>query len=341
MEIVKYSGHHFLVDVPVKVNIWIRPELQKKQFDIIKKARPSILFLQSDGGRNNEEKKVINENREYILKNIDWECTVYKIFEETNNGLYAMGAKVRDIICSTVDRYIALEDDLIPSVSFFNYCAELLEKFKDDQRIECICGFNHVGVSNNVPFDYFYSRQGSIWGCAYWTKKFDRSFDYSDPYTINLLKQRTRHNKIAWKRLNAYLKSSIYENHPAASEFFNELHMYSQNRLQIVPKYNLISNHGSDSLAQHSGVYKDLPKRLKRVFFSETYELSFPLKHNPCVIPDIEYEIIRNRIMGYNTPFARLINFPHRLFISIKKGNYLKRFNKKMASLNTKKEIEK
>lgn len=36
----------YLVDVPVKINIWIRPECQKRQFEIIKQARPSILFVQ-------------------------------------------------------------------------------------------------------------------------------------------------------------------------------------------------------------------------------------------------------------------------------------------------------
>ena len=40
----------YLVDVPVGVNIWIRPECQEKQFEVLKKARPSILFLISDGG---------------------------------------------------------------------------------------------------------------------------------------------------------------------------------------------------------------------------------------------------------------------------------------------------
>lgn len=45
----------WLVDVPVRVQVWIRPECQKAQFEVIKKARPSILFLISDGGRNEKE----------------------------------------------------------------------------------------------------------------------------------------------------------------------------------------------------------------------------------------------------------------------------------------------
>ena len=79
----------FLVDVPVRVNIWIRPECQKRQFEVIKKARPSVLFLVSDGGRNEKEWEAIRKNRELIDGGIDWDCTVYRIYEDKNNGLYA------------------------------------------------------------------------------------------------------------------------------------------------------------------------------------------------------------------------------------------------------------
>ena len=47
----------YLVDVPVKINIWIRPDCQRKQFQVLQQARPSILFLVSDGGRNKEEQE--------------------------------------------------------------------------------------------------------------------------------------------------------------------------------------------------------------------------------------------------------------------------------------------
>lgn len=53
----------YLVDVPVKVNIWTRPECQRKQFEVIKQARPSILFVTSDGGRNEREWQLIYQNR--------------------------------------------------------------------------------------------------------------------------------------------------------------------------------------------------------------------------------------------------------------------------------------
>ena len=199
----------FLVDVPVRVNIWIRPECQRAQFEVLKKARPSIIFLQSDGGRNPKEMEAIYQNRKIFDTEIDWDCTVYKIYENENKGLYAMGKKVADFIWERVDRCIFLEDDYIPSICFFQYCAELLEKYKDDLRIDCICGMNHLGKSVNVTSDYFFSRQGSIWGTATWKRAVqmrDTEFSYGDdPYVMQLLKQRTKRNKLFMKKISLFL----------------------------------------------------------------------------------------------------------------------------------------
>ena len=172
-KIVIESQKPYLVNVPVKINIWIRPECQRKQFEVLKQARPSILFVTSDGGRTEKEWEAIYANRKLYDKQIDWNCTVYKLYMDENLGMYAMGKKRAELVWNNVDRCVSLEDDIIPSVSFFRYCAELLEKYKDDQRIECICGMNHLGKCENVHSDYFFSRQGSIWGTATWKRVYE------------------------------------------------------------------------------------------------------------------------------------------------------------------------
>ena len=294
----------YLVDVPVKTNIWTREDCQKKQFEIIKQARPSILFIQSDGGRNEQEMEIIRRNRKMIDEGIDWDCTVYRLYEEENKGMYTMGLSVEKFVWETVDRCIFLEDDILPTVGFFTYCAELLEKYKDDQRIECICGMNHLGVHDDVESDYFFSRQGSIWGVATWKRVADEmsSFDYgNDQYVMNLLKQRTKKNKIAWERLNAYHKQSTFEGHVPGTEFWYEFHMYSQNRLQIVPKRNMINNIGFGDSSAHFDTLNKMPKSIRNLFNMETYELDGPINHAKYVIPDLEYEKKRNDILLYGS----------------------------------------
>lgn len=294
----------YLVDVPVKINIWIRPEFQVKQFDVIKKARPSILFIQSDGGRNKKEREIIQQNRDYIDKNIDWNCKVYRLYENNNNGLYAMAQKMNNLIWSNVDRCIFTEDDQIPSISFFRFCAELLEKYKNDTRVECICGVNQEGISKNVSSDYFFSKQGSIWGIATWKRvaELHSCFDYKDDiYIQKLLKYRTRRNKYAWKRIVGYGNKKYYNGHVAGTEFWIDFDMYAQNMVQIIPKKNLISNIGTGDNAEHSSKIEYIHPRIRNVFNAPTYELSFPLRHPKYMIPDHDYEKYRNRIHAYGS----------------------------------------
>ena len=311
----------YLVDVPVRMTIWIRPECQRRQWDVIKQARPSILFIQSDGGRNEKEWEAIRQNRAMIDSELDWDCQVYRFYEEKNNGLYAMGKIVGDFIWEKVDRCIFLEDDLLPSVSFFRFCADLLEKYRDDERIECICGVNSLEKSPEVSTDYFFSRQGSIWGTATWKRcaKTYKGFDYKDDqYIMHLLRQRTRHNRTAWRRLNAYAIQGIYEGHPPGTEFWREFSMYSQNRLQIVPRMNMISNIGCTENAEHATSMRKLPRKTRRLFNMPTYEVSFPLKYATYVVPDVQYEKKRNYALNHNHPGLKLLCDIERLLLTLK-----------------------
>ena len=271
---------NFLVDVPVCLKIWIRPNCQRKQFEVIKKARPSILFIISDGGRNKKEWESILANRKMIDEGIDWKCTIYRLYEDTNQGMYKIGKKVAKLVWSTVDRCIFLEDDILPSVTFFQYCAELLEKYKDDLRINVICGMNHLGICENVNTDYFFSRQGSIWGIAMWrrTNAQYKDFEYGkDPYVMNLLKERTKNNRLFWNRIQAYINNDTYEGHMAGSEYYFEFSMYGHNQLQIIPKKNMVSNIGCTKDAAHADELSLLPVELRRIFNMKTYEIEFPL----------------------------------------------------------------
>ena len=335
----------YLVDVPVRVNIWIRPECQKKQFEVIKQARPSIIFLQSDGGRNDKEWEAIHQNRKMIDEGIDWECTVYRIYEDHNNGMYAMGDKVNNIIWNTVDRCIYLEDDYIPSVSFFKFCEVLLEKYKDDERIECICGMNHEGITEEVNSDYFFSREGSIWGTATWKRVIESRknvFEYkNDPYILELLKQRTRHNKFIWKQIVGYSKDELYGGHIAAAEFKISFNMYAQNRLQIIPKKNMISNIGVGESAAHATEYNKLSRGIRKVFNMQTYEYEFPLKEAKFVIPDIGYEKRRNRIMAQGHPLIGLFREVESAFLLIKYDGIASFTKKLKKKLMRKKKVEK
>lgn len=316
----------YLVDVPVRVNIWIRPECQKRQFEVLREARPSIMFLISDGGRNEKEWEAIRQNRELIDNGIDWDCTVYRIYEDKNNGLYTMGKICNELVWSTVDRCIFLEDDQIPSVSYFAFCAELLEKYKDDERIQAVCGRNHVGSWEKTTADYFFADEGSIWGLATWKRTYafrdDKHKFGKDAYVMQLLNEQTKKDKTFWKLLQGYAKDPIYDNHVAGDEFYNRLEIYGQHRLYIIPKYNMINNIGCTSDGEHATEYKLMPRGKRQLFNVKTFEYNFPLKHPNYVIPDVEYSRRRARIMAVGHPFIAFGRRIEATFLSLRYGGF-------------------
>lgn len=312
----------FLVDVPVRVNIWIRPECQKRQFEVLKKARPSVMFLISDGGRNEKEWDDIHKNREMIDNGIDWECTVYRLYEEKNNGLYSMSRKASELVWSNVDRCIFLEDDYVPSISYFSFCAELLEKYKDDLRIHAICGMNHSGIWENANSDYIFTKSGSIWGMAFWKRSVenrDYNFEYAnDPYVMKLLRYHTKKNVGYYEQLEGYAKDSLYGGHMAGGEFFHALDVFSQSKMLIVPKCNMISNIGCTEDSAHASTYKLLPRGVRKCFNMKTYEIDREIKHPKYVIDDVYYDEYVLKSMAVGHPFIAFGRKIESIFLRLK-----------------------
>lgn len=325
---------NYNIDVPVRINVWTRSECQKKQFDVIKEAKPSILLLVSDGGRNETEWDLIFNNRKIITDNINWNCVVYTLYFNKNYGMYGRMDIMNRFIWSVVDRCIMLEDDIIPSISFFSYCAELLEKYKDDYRIEKICGMNHLGVSQNVCADYFFSSEGSIWGYATWRRVGleNRLFSYySDQYIMNLLKKYTKREKDKqfYKKIVGYGNDKYYDNHIAGPEFWYRFDFFAQGRLQIIPKYNMISNIGYGIDSTNSIDLDCMPAQIKKLYLLKTYELKFPLNHPLFVINDFIYAKKVHQILCLNNPFRSFKRKCEMLFRSVFKGKIFMRIELK------------
>lgn len=300
----------YKVDVAVRVMIWTRPECQIKQFEIIKEAAPRILFLISDGGRNEDEKRKILESRK-IVEEIDWDCEVHKLYFEENQGMYTMMKKQRDFIWSKVDRCIFLEDDYIPAVSFFSYCAELLDKYKDDERIEMITGNNPFEYySDAEPYDYFFTENGwSVWGTACWKRTIDNReypFDYSDSKYI----RRCLNDNATWfwrKKINNYCDGKLDDNHVPGGEYYHAANSILFHRLSIVPTRNMIQNIGFDGahFSSKSG-------RGSNILNIPVHEIDRPIRHPKYVVDDKHYSEMYEKLLNHKPVklfITRALNF--------------------------------
>lgn len=320
----------YLVDVPVAIQAFIRPLQLQKQWEVIKEARPSILFIRSDGPRETvpTDAELIAQSRA-VVEDVDWSCTVYRMYEEKNIGMYGMSDKYTPMIWSIVDRCIFLEDDQIPSVSYFRFCAELLEKYKDDLRIDRITAVNLCEKWEDTPDDYFFARVPASSGVATWKRSYeawDRELSYAkNPYVMEHIKR-----DLPWylkKQFVSFAQTGTYANHKPGSEFFVRYAEHLQHKLIIVPKYNMIANNGIGAGATHTGNKRSMPKHLLKQYGMKTYELEFPLKHPAFVFPDTKFEKEREKQLGVASRFQNFCRNAERFLRLLLTGGFKKILN--------------
>lgn len=329
-----------LIDVPVAMVFFNRPEPLKECFEAVRNARPTKLFLIQDGARENN--KTDSENiakcRE-VVSNIDWECEVKEIFSDVNLGCgKRIYSGVKEAF-ETVDRLIILEDDIVASSDFFKFCAEMLEKYKNDERIIDIAGMNHCGVTERCPYSYFFSEIGSCWGWATWKRSWDlMQFELNfldDKYAVDCFMNSVYKNKKEKKKIleDGRNRKRILENGGKLSAWTYQFKMagYFNSTLSIIPQKNLISNIGLTNDSSHaSSSLKQIPKGLQKVFFGERYPMEFPLKHPQYVIEDNLFAKEVYKILGLTpmlSKFRRIESIARRIIFA-EKGEIAKMFKK-------------
>lgn len=158
--------------------VFNRPELTQITFEAIRRAKPPRLYIAADGPRSNIEEDQENcEKVRSIVSQVDWNC-------ETKNLLRVSNLGCRDAVSGAInwffdneDEGVILEDDVVPSPSFFGFCDLMLERYRCDEWVMMISGFNPLGAEL-ASSEYFYSQYASIWGWASWRsrwKKYDVS----------------------------------------------------------------------------------------------------------------------------------------------------------------------
>jgi hypothetical protein len=159
------------MNTPVVLTIFNRPADVRRVFDAIRAAKPKRLFVIGDAPRNEHDIPGIEACKK-IIEEVNWECDVKKNYAETNMGPRLRLSSGISWVFEQVDRAIILEHDCLPDPSFFSYCEELLERYKDDERVMHIGGtnFHQKNPSFTVKDSYYFSIIPLVWGFATWAR---------------------------------------------------------------------------------------------------------------------------------------------------------------------------
>lgn len=297
----------YINDISVSLIFYNRPQYLKHTFDAISSYRPSRLYLIQDGPRNDDDKVKIQMCRD-IVENINWNCKVTKIYSDINLGCGERVYSGLNKVFEEEEFTVVIEDDIVISKDFLPFCKELSERYMNDERIGIISGMNHIGIYQEAPASYFYSRNGgAIWGWGTWRrvwKKIDWNLKcHNDEYIKQTFAQSIVPNRVGKKLLSILSEkyNSIQNNvkQTSWSFQFGFTTCYLQYRLNIVPKVNLIKNIGLTGV--HSkGISEKIPKSLRLIYNAPVYSLEFPLQHPRYVIDDTVYANRQEAVMKTN-----------------------------------------
>lgn len=281
------------IDIAVLLIFFNRDVQFGKVFEQVRLARPSKLYLYQDGVREGREDDIegVRKCRE-IAENIDWTCEVHRLYQEKNYGCDPSEYIAQKWMFETEEYGIVLEDDDVPSQSFFPFCKELLEKYKDDTRIHMICGMNNNDITD-CPYSYFFAETGSIWGWASWKRvidTFDAEYKFlDDPYAM----ARVREKCADEKEFDAFIARCKRHKATGRAHYESILGVSRRlyNRINIVPTKNMITNIGVGCEGTHTvSDLNFLPKEIQSLFHKERYEVEFPLVHPPYILADKAFE---------------------------------------------------
>ena len=273
-----------MFNTPVLFLIFNRPDTTQQVFDEIRKAQPAQLFVAADGPRKDRptDYEQCKKTRE-IIHQVDWDCKVFTRFQDENLGCKIGVSSAIDWFFSNVEEGIILEDDCVPDQSFFPFCQELLEKYRDDERIMMISGDNFQFGKRRTNCSYYFSKYFHIWGWATWRRAW-KHYDidmksWPEIKDGGWLKDilRDKNAEKFWEKIF----ENMYRGKINTWDYQWVFSCWIQNGLAILPNDNLVTNIGFDGDATHTkgkNMQADIP----------VHSLEFPIKNPEFVIIDAD-----------------------------------------------------
>ena len=285
----------------VLILIFNRPDVAKRTFAEIAKAKPPRLYIACDGARENKngEIELVNETRK-IVDLVDWQCEVKTLFQEKNLGCGLAVSSAITWFFKHEEQGIILEDDCLPNQSFFGFCEELLEKYKNEERVATISGFNYQ-KTKRCEASYYFSDIFECVGWASWRNVWQNYF------------------KLDVNELDENLILSIIENKPWSKDmknyWTNAWHAMKEHKVSswawpfalccmqhslcsAISNVNLISNIGFGPEGTHT------TEELDPSANTPTFEIQFPLSHPEKIETDFKADKYMHKIITRR----RLIN---------------------------------
>ena len=252
--------------------------------DRLRAIRPAKLYITADGprpGHPTDAERSAEVRR--IVSAVDWPCAVQTRFLDRNLGCKgAVGGGISWLF-EHEEEGIVLEDDVVPDPSFFPFCGELLERYRQDQRIGIISGCNFTAGRARSEDSYFFLRNLNMWGWATWRRTWQlvdlEMSDWNQQRSAAFLR---KHYGAPWatqQEWERHFDNTVNRRRSDVWDYQVCYSLWRRGMLAIAPSINLIDNEGlGDAAATHPSAEK--PQWL---IDSRPGSMTFPLRHPSAV----------------------------------------------------------
>lgn len=306
------------LDTPILFLTYKRFETSKLVFESIKHAKPKKLYFVSNASKNNnlEEFEKILKVRS-LINQIDWDCELITLFREEYLEVKQSITLSISWFFSLEEKGIILEDDCVPSLSFFPFCEELLNYYEYNNEVYSIggcCFFEDLNLPDN---EYRFSNHAYIWGWATWRRawlKYDLNmYEWPNFKNTNSFKSIFKNILVRFYWIRIF--NLVYTGQVKTWDYQWLYSIWLNKGISIIPNRNLISNvgFGLDSNFTHDN--NSLEAKMK------ISDVKFPIKHlENRIINKIEQEFVEKYI--YKISFGSVIkNWIYQMYIQIKSKN--------------------
>lgn len=262
---------------PILLITFNRADHVRNALTEIRKVQPSELYIAQDGPRIDrpDDTTKIQTVRDVIKEMVDWPCNLHTHYSEINLGCGRGPYEAMSWFFANVENGIIIEDDIIPHPLFWSYMEELLERYKDDERVGMVTAHNLQRYYSRSNSYYFTYEMAGTLGWGTWRRVWQK-FDFMIPYDEGKFREALRFYGTPKLCINKecrcykkWLSGSRHDCWDYQFDYFLLVNRYLNARANSC----LTSHEGDDADATHTGY-------INPGYKMEVHESRFlPIKH--------------------------------------------------------------
>jgi hypothetical protein len=262
-------------DIPIIIIIYNRFDYLENILSKLRIIQPEKIYIAADGPKDQNDKIKCDFSRNYLETNISWKCNLIKKYNKTNIGLKKNINQSLDWLFLKEKMAIILEDDCNPSLTFFQFCKELLLKYENNKKIKMISGNFYYEKKFTSSESYFFSKRPGTHGWATWKRTWlenDQSMSNWNSFydffwllkffNLNITKAHYFYKKFQYS----------YDGKINSWDYQLLLSIWKKNGLIIRPFKHLCKHVGWGSQSTHGKGQDTFPNLVSG-------DINFPLKH--------------------------------------------------------------